>query len=190
MEADWEIEVGAGSPVIQGHWPGFVDLRVHPERASQLPEATELPALARRFDFSTPPTHRYGPRNVTSSTIVEIAGDGSRRVGCAARVHFPRHRRIRRSFASKRAQMGPAGQRCCQLQAALRAAPCDSAALLPRRSGCPPSHPLTQRLRLLQRGVLESQRTSQPAAPRTPRQLEPSSPPLSSLLVYSQRNQR
>lgn len=46
MEADWEIEVGAGSPVIQGRWPGFVDLRVHPERASQLPEATELPALA------------------------------------------------------------------------------------------------------------------------------------------------
>ena len=46
MEADWEIEVGVGSPVIQARWPGFVDLRAHPERASQLPEATELPALA------------------------------------------------------------------------------------------------------------------------------------------------
>jgi hypothetical protein len=46
MEADWEIEIGAHAPVIDVRWLGFVDLRRHPELARQLPEATELPALA------------------------------------------------------------------------------------------------------------------------------------------------
>jgi hypothetical protein len=46
MEADWEVEVGAGAPAIEARWPGFVDLRLHPERACQLPEAALLPALA------------------------------------------------------------------------------------------------------------------------------------------------
>ena len=45
MEADWEIEVGGKAPVIEARWPGFVDLRLHPERASQFPEAAELPAF-------------------------------------------------------------------------------------------------------------------------------------------------
>ena len=27
MEADWEVEVGGGAPVIEAFWPGFVDLR-------------------------------------------------------------------------------------------------------------------------------------------------------------------
>ena len=31
---------------IEAHWPGFVDLRSSPERAWQLPEAAQLPALA------------------------------------------------------------------------------------------------------------------------------------------------
>jgi hypothetical protein len=51
MEADWEFELGpdaAGlaAPVIEAHWAGFVDLRHHPERASDLPEAAQFPALA------------------------------------------------------------------------------------------------------------------------------------------------
>ena len=46
MESDWEIEIGGGAPVIEANWPGFVDLRPHPERAALLPEAAELPALA------------------------------------------------------------------------------------------------------------------------------------------------
>ena len=56
MEADWEFEVGGDAPegeeeacdtpVIDALWAGFVDLRRNPERASQLPEAIELPALA------------------------------------------------------------------------------------------------------------------------------------------------
>jgi hypothetical protein len=50
MEADWEFEVGpdaAGlaAPVIEAHWEGFVDLRSHPERARQLPQAAQFPAL-------------------------------------------------------------------------------------------------------------------------------------------------
>jgi hypothetical protein len=32
--------------VIEAQWPGFVDLRLHPEQALQLPEAAQLPALA------------------------------------------------------------------------------------------------------------------------------------------------
>jgi hypothetical protein len=46
MEADWEIEIGGGAPVIEAAWPGFVDLRRNPELAAQLPETVQLPALA------------------------------------------------------------------------------------------------------------------------------------------------
>jgi len=46
MEADWEIQVGGEAPVIEAQWPGFVDLRLHPERAWQLPESVEFPAMA------------------------------------------------------------------------------------------------------------------------------------------------
>jgi hypothetical protein len=51
METDWEFElgpdeVGLAAPVIDAHWPGFVDLRCAPERAWHLPEAAHLPSLA------------------------------------------------------------------------------------------------------------------------------------------------
>jgi hypothetical protein len=46
MEADWEVEIGGQAPVIQAHWTGFIDLRLAPERARQLPESVQLPALA------------------------------------------------------------------------------------------------------------------------------------------------
>jgi hypothetical protein len=45
MEADWEVEIG-GSAIIETLWPGFIDLRVNPERAAELPEAASFPALA------------------------------------------------------------------------------------------------------------------------------------------------
>jgi hypothetical protein len=46
MEADWEVELGGEAPVIEALWPGFVDLRLHPEQAWQLTEAAQLPTLA------------------------------------------------------------------------------------------------------------------------------------------------
>jgi hypothetical protein len=46
MEADWEFEVGGDAPVIEALWTGFVDLRQHPERVRELPEAAGFPALA------------------------------------------------------------------------------------------------------------------------------------------------
>jgi hypothetical protein len=46
MEADWEFEVGGEAPVIDAAWDGFVDLRQEPERAIELAETAELPALA------------------------------------------------------------------------------------------------------------------------------------------------
>jgi len=45
MEADWEVEVGGGAPVIEAQWPGFIDLRRHPERIAEIQEGTALPAL-------------------------------------------------------------------------------------------------------------------------------------------------
>lgn len=46
MEADWEFEIGGDAPVIDAAWSGFVDLRLHPDRARSLAEAVQLPALA------------------------------------------------------------------------------------------------------------------------------------------------
>jgi hypothetical protein len=46
MEADWEFEIGPDAPVIDAHWEGLIDLARHPERAADLPEATDLPELA------------------------------------------------------------------------------------------------------------------------------------------------
>jgi hypothetical protein len=46
MEADWEVEIGGEAPVIQARWAGFIDLRLAPACAGQLPEAARLPALA------------------------------------------------------------------------------------------------------------------------------------------------
>ena len=39
MEADWEIEIGQGAPVIDALWDGFVDLSAAPERISEIEEA-------------------------------------------------------------------------------------------------------------------------------------------------------
>jgi hypothetical protein len=47
MEADWEVEIGPGAPVIEAQWAGFVDLRQNPELAHGLPEVALLPQLAR-----------------------------------------------------------------------------------------------------------------------------------------------
>jgi hypothetical protein len=46
MEADWEFDIGGDAPVIEAYWTGFVDVRAHPERISELSECRELPALA------------------------------------------------------------------------------------------------------------------------------------------------
>ena len=46
MEADWEFEIGAGAPVIEAYWNGFVDLRSEPKRISALSECLGLPGLA------------------------------------------------------------------------------------------------------------------------------------------------
>lgn len=46
MEADWEIEIGGGAPIIEAHWSGFVDLGMNPKRISELSECHHLPRLA------------------------------------------------------------------------------------------------------------------------------------------------
>jgi hypothetical protein len=46
MEADWAVEIGAGSPAIEALWTGFVDLQSFPQRIGEIEEAKRLPALA------------------------------------------------------------------------------------------------------------------------------------------------
>jgi len=46
MEADFEVQVGGGAPVIEALWEGFVDLRRSPERVYEISEAATFPALA------------------------------------------------------------------------------------------------------------------------------------------------
>ena len=47
MEADWEVEVGPGAPVIDALWEGFVDLRIAPERISEIEEVRGFLPLQR-----------------------------------------------------------------------------------------------------------------------------------------------
>jgi hypothetical protein len=46
MEADWEIEIGGGAPVIEALWPGFIDLHIHPELIIEIAEAAACAPLA------------------------------------------------------------------------------------------------------------------------------------------------
>lgn len=46
MEADWEVELGGGAPVIEPQWPGYIDLRKQPKRIAELEEVGRFPALA------------------------------------------------------------------------------------------------------------------------------------------------
>jgi hypothetical protein len=45
LEADWEFDLGRDSQLIDAAWPGFIDLRSHPERSTQISELSQLPAL-------------------------------------------------------------------------------------------------------------------------------------------------
>lgn len=50
MEADWEVEIGGGAPVIEAEWPGLIDLWSDPkwagERIAEIDEAASFPALS------------------------------------------------------------------------------------------------------------------------------------------------
>lgn len=46
MEADWEVELGSGAPIIDAAWSGFVDLRIAPRRVHEIVETALLPGLA------------------------------------------------------------------------------------------------------------------------------------------------
>jgi len=46
MEADWELELGGGAPVIDACWAGLVDLRVSPQCVVEIEETRALPGLA------------------------------------------------------------------------------------------------------------------------------------------------
>src|SRR5208283_894703 len=74
MEADWEIELGGESLVIEAQGPGFVDLRPHPERASQLPEAAALPALAQALEVLNAATSPVWTSKCDVWPVVDMAG--------------------------------------------------------------------------------------------------------------------
>lgn len=45
MEADWSAEIGPDLAILEADWPGFVELRDHPEAMLQIPEAAPFPAM-------------------------------------------------------------------------------------------------------------------------------------------------
>jgi len=47
MEADWEVEIGPESPIIDASWPGFIDLRRAPHRIHEIEEVSRFPQLAK-----------------------------------------------------------------------------------------------------------------------------------------------
>jgi hypothetical protein len=46
MESDCEVEIGAGAPVIDAAWEGYIDLRGDSNRVAEVGEAAQFPALA------------------------------------------------------------------------------------------------------------------------------------------------
>ncbi len=46
MEADWEVEIGGGAPVIEADWPRFIDLKSDPKRLAEIEEVAAFPPLA------------------------------------------------------------------------------------------------------------------------------------------------
>jgi hypothetical protein len=45
MESDWEVELDSDAPTIDALWAGFVDLRLTPERISEIHEAIQFREL-------------------------------------------------------------------------------------------------------------------------------------------------
>ncbi|MDR3793518.1 MAG: hypothetical protein P4L03_09065 [Terracidiphilus sp.] len=45
MEADWEVEFGGDSAVIDPLWTGFIDLRLEPDRVNEISETRDFPPL-------------------------------------------------------------------------------------------------------------------------------------------------
>jgi hypothetical protein len=60
MEADWEVEIGGGAPVIEAEWPGFVDLRGEPERVNEMEEVARFAPLGKLLKALNAPTSPLG----------------------------------------------------------------------------------------------------------------------------------
>ena len=90
MEADWEFELGQDAPVIEAYWSGFVDLRAHPERALELSECGELPALADALvklnSMSSPvwtsKADVFTPEHVDPDEMTSFAEDATCAIAC------------------------------------------------------------------------------------------------------------
>ncbi|WP_109487099.1 hypothetical protein [Occallatibacter savannae] len=90
MEADWEFEIGVGAPVIEARWSGFVDLRAHPERVSELSECRDLPGLAEalvRLNASGSPvwtskTDVFPPEHIDADEIDASAEEAASAIAC------------------------------------------------------------------------------------------------------------
>jgi hypothetical protein len=90
METDWEFEIGGDAPVIEAHWPGFVDLCADPRRVANLTEARQLPGLAEaltRLNAMNSPvwtckTDIFVPGQIDPDELDAAGIEGSHSVAC------------------------------------------------------------------------------------------------------------
>ena len=90
MEADWEMEIGGGAPVIDAYWPGFVNLRDEPWRVNEIAETQELPGLAEalirlnglKSPVWTCKTDVFEPGGVDPDEFSATKEDGKSAVAC------------------------------------------------------------------------------------------------------------
>ncbi len=66
--------MGGESLVIEAEWSGFIDLRLHPERAAKLPEAAVLPALAVALELLNSAPSPVWTSKCDVWPIVDLAG--------------------------------------------------------------------------------------------------------------------
>lgn len=67
MEADWSVEIGPGTPVIDPLWPGLIDLLSSPHRILEIEEAEHFPPLAQALLA----INQHNSRNLQSQKILQ-----------------------------------------------------------------------------------------------------------------------
>lgn len=140
MEADWEFEVGGDAPVIEAHWPGFIDLRADPHRAAELTESRKLSgledALVRLNSTNSPvwtsKTDVFDPGFMDADELDATSEDAQSVIACYVDLLMRSDQRWNFPFEAERScralcvRLREIALRCCRVDLVIRRAHVDA----------------------------------------------------------------